>query len=135
MELNRAQLLVHDDRAMERFSTHGIPVNVTIERSRPNNVLYVVVDNLDRISVRTWPIYQVGLRFPISLLLKEVMACYRLPFMQVSFNFVRTVLVVDTLMQILDKPFSAKNMLHVYTVVRPKKEPSNPFYKGIFICA
>ena len=46
-----------------------------------------------------------------------------------SVNFVRTVLAVDTLMQILDKPFSAEDLLHVYIVVRPKKEPDNPFYE------
>ncbi|GFS36489.1 hypothetical protein Acr_00g0046260 [Actinidia rufa] len=33
-------------------------------------------------------------------------------------------------MQILDKPFSAEDLLHVYTVVQPKKEPCNPFYEG-----
>ncbi|GFZ14408.1 hypothetical protein Acr_24g0005980 [Actinidia rufa] len=36
---------------------------------------------------------------------------------------------VDMLMQILDKPFRAKDLLHVYTVVQPKKELVNPFYK------
>ncbi|GFZ19131.1 hypothetical protein Acr_27g0008700 [Actinidia rufa] len=49
---------------------------------------------------------------------------------KVSVNFVRIVLAVDTLMQILDKPFNDKDLLHVYTIVRPKKEPSNPFYEG-----
>ena len=50
--------------------------------------------------------------------------------MKVSINFVYIVLVVDTLMQILDKSFNAEDLLHVYTVVRPNKEPSNPFYEG-----
>ena len=50
--------------------------------------------------------------------------------MQVSVNFVRIVLAMDTLMQIVDKPFSAKDLLHVYTVVWPKKESGNSFYEG-----
>ena len=45
-------------------------------------------------------------------------------------TFIHIVLAVDTLMQILDKSFSAKDFLHVYTVVRPKNVPSNPFYEG-----
>ena len=88
-----------------------------------------MADNPNRIPVRICLIYQAGLRFPISPLLKEVMACYRLTFMQVSVNFIRTMLVVHTLMQILHKPFSAEELLHVYTMVRPK-EPSNPLYEG-----
>ncbi|GFS38266.1 hypothetical protein Acr_00g0056560 [Actinidia rufa] len=36
MELNRAQLLVYDDRALEKFkATHGNPANVMIERLGP----------------------------------------------------------------------------------------------------
>ena len=58
------------------------------------------------------------------------MAHYLFTFMQVSVNFVRTVLVVDTLMNILDKPFSAFDLFHIYTVVRPNKELGNPFYGG-----
>ena len=50
--------------------------------------------------------------------------------MQVSVNFVRTILAVDTLINILDKPFSASNLFHIYTVVWPKKESVNPLYSG-----
>ena len=135
MELNQAQLLVHDDRAMARFrATHGILVNFTIEHLGPNDVPRIVVDNPDRILVHTWLIYQVRLQFQINSLLKEVMARCHLTFMQVFINFVRTMLVVDTLMQILDKPFSVEDLLHVYTVVRPKKESSNLFYEGNITC-
>ena len=50
MELNRARLLIHDDRAMEKFrATHGIPANVTIECRGPNDVSRIVIDNLDGI--------------------------------------------------------------------------------------
>ena len=129
--MNRSQLLVHDDRAMEMArATHGIPTNVTIERPKTNDVPHVVANNPDCIPVHTWLIYQAGLWFSISPLLKEVMAHYRLTFMQVFVNFVRTMLTMDTLMQILDKPFSAEDLLHVYTVVQPKKEPSNFSYEG-----
>ncbi|GFS36273.1 hypothetical protein Acr_00g0045040 [Actinidia rufa] len=40
----------------------------------------------------------------------------------VSVKFVRTMLTVDTLMQILDKPFSAEDLLHVYTVLLGNSE-------------
>ena len=49
--------------------------------------------------------------------------------MQVSINFVQNVLVVDTLMRQMELPFSASNLLHVYIVVHPKREPSTPFFK------
>ena len=99
MELNQAQLLVHDDRAIERFrAIHGIPSNVTIEYLEPNSVPHVVGDNLDCILVNTWLIYQAELRFLINPLLKEVMARCCLTFMQVSINFICIVLAVDTLM-------------------------------------
>ncbi|GFY88826.1 hypothetical protein Acr_06g0007660 [Actinidia rufa] len=58
MELNRAQLLIHDDRAMKKFrSKHGILANVTTERPRPNDVPCVVANNPDRIPVCIWLIY------------------------------------------------------------------------------
>ena len=50
--------------------------------------------------------------------------------MQVSINFIRIVLIVDTLMQILNKPFNAEDLLHIYNVVRPKRESGNPFFEG-----
>ena len=82
MELNRAQLLVHDDETLERFRrTYDIPTDVRIEHPRPNNVPRIVANNLDRISIRIWLIYQARLQFLISLLLKEVMARYHLTFM------------------------------------------------------
>ncbi|GFZ08918.1 hypothetical protein Acr_20g0007260 [Actinidia rufa] len=60
-------------------------------------------------------------------MLKEMMASCRLTFMLVSVNFVRTILAVDTLMHQIKQPFSAEDLLHVYTMVRPK-EPGNPLY-------
>ena len=127
MELNWDQLVVHDDKALERFRrTYGIPVDIQIECPGPNNVPRVVVDNVDRIPIRISLIYKPELWFPINSLLKEVMARCRLTFMHVSVNFVRTVLVVDTLMRLVEKPFSAEDLLHIYTVVWPKSDPDNP---------
>ena len=63
-------------------------------------------------------------------MLKEVMARCHLTFTQVFVKFVQTVLVVDTLMCQMELPFSATDLLHVYIVVRPKREPSSPFLKG-----
>ncbi|GFZ14413.1 hypothetical protein Acr_24g0006030 [Actinidia rufa] len=45
-------------------------------------------------------------------------------------NFVRTVLAVDTLMRQMKVSFNAEDLLHVYIVVRPKREPDTPFLKG-----
>ena len=75
----------------------------------------------DRISVRTWLIHQAGLWFPISPTLKEVMALYHLTFIQVSINFVRTVLAVDVLMRIEEHEFTAEDLLHVYCIVQPRR--------------
>ena len=97
MELNRAQLLVHDDEALNKLrSVHHIPNDVRIEHPRANELANFVEGNGDHIPVRIWLIYQAGLRFPISPILKEVMARCHLTFMQVSVNFVQTVLMVDT---------------------------------------
>ena len=63
-------------------------------------------------------------------MLKEVMALYRLIFMQVLVNFAWTVLVVDTLMCQQELPFDALNLLHVYTVLRLKRESGTHLLKG-----
>ncbi|GFZ09225.1 sorting nexin 1 [Actinidia rufa] len=109
MELNRAQLLVHDDATLNKFRTdHGIPEDVQIEHSGTNKNANLAEGNGDRIPVRIWLIHQVGLRFPISPIAEGV----------------------DTLMRQLELPFSASDLLHVYTVVHPKREPGTPFLKG-----
>ena len=92
MKLNIAQCLVHDDVALVQFrSDHDIPHDKLLERprkTRSQRGSAIVEGHGDRISVRTWLIHQAGLRFPISPILKEVMARYRLTFMQVLMNFV-----------------------------------------------
>ena len=131
MELNRAQLLVHDDEALNKFRIdHRIPDDAMIERSGPNEIANFVKGNGDRILVQIWLIHQDWFWFPISPILKAVMARYHLTFMQVSVNFVRTVFVVNTLMHQMELPFSAEDLLHVYTVVRPKREPHSPLPQG-----
>ena len=52
------------------------------------------------------------------------------PHLHVSTNFVRTVLAVNTLMCQQELPFSTSDLLHVCTVVRPKKEPGAHLLKG-----
>ncbi|GFS32147.1 hypothetical protein Acr_00g0021040 [Actinidia rufa] len=76
-----------------------------------------------------WLIHHAGLRFLISLMFREVMVRCHLTFMQVSINFVRTMLAVDALMRQLELPFSIEDLLHVYTVVRLKREPGTPVLK------
>ena len=115
MELNRAQLLVHDDAALNKFKTnHDIPEDVQIEHSGPKEDANLVEGNEDCIPVHTWLIHQDGLWFPINPVLKEVIARCHLIFMQVSFNFISTLLAVDTLMRQMELPFSALDLLHVY---------------------
>ena len=61
MELNRAQLLAHDDTVLNKFRTdHDIPedVQVQIERYGHNKDANLVEGNGDRIPVRTWMIHQ-----------------------------------------------------------------------------
>ncbi|GFZ18311.1 SEC12P-like 2 protein [Actinidia rufa] len=72
MELNRALLLVHNDAALNKFRTdHSNPKDVQIERLGPNEDANLVKGNGNRIPVCTELIYQAGLRFPISPMLKE----------------------------------------------------------------
>ena len=52
MELNRAQLLVHDDATLNKFRTdHGIPEDVQIEHFGPNEDANLVEGNRDHIPV------------------------------------------------------------------------------------
>ncbi|GFZ14832.1 hypothetical protein Acr_24g0010220 [Actinidia rufa] len=55
------------------------------------------------------------------------MAGCRLTFMKVSINFVQTELTVDTLMRQMKLPFNVEDLLHIYKVVRPRRELSTPF--------
>ena len=53
MELNRAQLLVHADMAIERFRvSYDIPADVRIKCPGPNKVLVVDPGNVNCILVR-----------------------------------------------------------------------------------
>ena len=109
-------MLVHDDATLNKFWTdHGIPEDVQIKRPGPNEEANLVEGHGDRILVRTWLIHQAGLQFPIKLMLKEVMVHCHLTFMQVSINFVQTMLAVDTLMCQMKLSYSVENLLHVYT--------------------
>ena len=50
--------------------------------------------------------------------------------MQVSINFVWTVLTVDTLMRREGMEFYTYDLLHIYTVVLPQKEPNTNLFPG-----
>ncbi|GFY91179.1 hypothetical protein Acr_07g0013750 [Actinidia rufa] len=102
MELNRAQLLVHDDVVLAQFCVdHNIPDNVLIERLGPNEDANLVEGEGNRIPVRTWLVFV---------------------------NFIRTVLAMDVLMQQEGKEFLAEDLLHVYYVVRPRRDPDTHMY-------
>ncbi|GFY91020.1 hypothetical protein Acr_07g0012160 [Actinidia rufa] len=85
MELNNAQLLVHEDATIAQFRVdHNIPNDVMIERFGPNEDA-------------NW----------------EVMSLCHLIFMKVSVNFVRTVLAVDVLMKREGKEFIVEDLFHM----------------------
>ena len=88
MELNKDQILVHDDNIMEKCrKDHDILNDISIERSGHRDEANTIEGNGNRIPIRIWLIHQVRLKFPISPLLKEVMARCQLTIMQVSVNF------------------------------------------------
>ncbi|GFZ16757.1 hypothetical protein Acr_26g0000270 [Actinidia rufa] len=108
MELNQAQQLVHNDAALARFRRdHEILNDMLIEQPCPNEVATTVRGHDDHNPVRTWLIHQVGLRFLISPMLKEVMARCDVIFMQVSMNFVS--IVTTRSAQSSAKPTTAAN--------------------------
>ncbi|GFS36236.1 hypothetical protein Acr_00g0044860 [Actinidia rufa] len=125
MELNRVQLLVHDDDALEKFRRdYDILAYVLIERPGANKDANMVEGNGTYIPVCIWMIHQANLRFPISPLLKKVMACCQVTYMQMSVNFVQTLLVVDTLMQKEGLAFSPSDLLHVYNAQKVIHKPT-----------
>ena len=76
MELNRVQLLVHDDTTLAKFYVdHNILNNVLIESLGPSEDANLVEGEGKCIPVQTWMIHQVGLKFPPSPLLKRLWPC------------------------------------------------------------
>ncbi|GFS42099.1 hypothetical protein Acr_00g0078090 [Actinidia rufa] len=130
LELNRAQLLVHDDEALAQFCIdHRISDDVMIKQPGPNDDSDWVEGEGNRIPIRTWFIHQAGLRFPLGKLLRTVLSLCGLTFMQVSGNFVQTLLAVEALMQ-RELEFTAEDLLHVYCVVKPRKNPETQMLEG-----
>ncbi|GFZ12773.1 pyruvate dehydrogenase complex E1 alpha subunit [Actinidia rufa] len=81
MALNRAQMLVRDSEALAQFRVdHRIPNDVVIERPGPNDDADWVEGEGNRMPIRTWFIYQAGLRFPLSKLLRSVLSICGLTF-------------------------------------------------------
>jgi len=131
MALNRAQMLVRDSEAIAQFRLdYRIPDNVVIERPGPNDDADWVEGEGNRMPIRTWFIYQAGLRFPVSKLLRHVLSICGLTFMQVSVNFVRTVLAVEALMRREHLEFTADDLLHVYCLVKPRRNPETLVLEG-----
>ncbi|GFY92773.1 S-adenosyl-L-methionine-dependent methyltransferases superfamily protein [Actinidia rufa] len=122
MTLNQAQMLIRVSEALAQFRVdHRIPDDVVIERPGPNDDADWVEGEGNWMPNRTWFIYQAGLRFPLSKLLRTVLSICGLTFMQISVNFVQTVLVVEALMQREGLEFTAEDLFHVYCVVKPRK--------------
>ena len=93
-------MLVHNNAALNKFRVdHDISNDVQIERFGPNEDTNLVKGNEDQFPIQIWIIHQDGLQFPISPMLKEVMARCRLTFIQVSINFIQIVLAMDILMR------------------------------------
>ncbi|GFZ17278.1 hypothetical protein Acr_26g0005480 [Actinidia rufa] len=124
-------MLVRDSEALAQFRVdHRIPDDVVIEHPGPNDDADWVEGEGNRMPVRTWFIYQAGLRFPLSKLLRSVLSICGLTFMQVSVNFVRTVLAVEALMQREGLEFTAEDLFHVYCLVKPRKNPETQMLEG-----
>ncbi|GFY91170.1 hypothetical protein Acr_07g0013660 [Actinidia rufa] len=67
MELNRAQLLVHDDAALAQFCTaHNILNDVLIKRPGPNKDVDWVEGDGNCIPVQTWLIHQPRTEIPLE---------------------------------------------------------------------
>ncbi|GFS35057.1 hypothetical protein Acr_00g0037560 [Actinidia rufa] len=131
MALNRAQMLVRDSEALAQFrADHRIPDDVVIECPGPNDDADLVEGEGNRMPIRTWFIYQAGLRFPLNKLLRSVLSTCGLTFMQVSVNFVRTMLAVEALMQREGLEFTTEDLFHVYCVVKPRKNPDTQMLEG-----
>ncbi|GFZ01237.1 hypothetical protein Acr_14g0008720 [Actinidia rufa] len=115
-------MLVRDSEALAQFCVdHRIPNDVVIERPSPNDNADWVEGEGNRMPIRTWFIYQARLRFPLSKLLRTVLSLCGHTFIQISVNFVRTVLAVEALIQREELEFTAEDLLHVYCVVKPRK--------------
>ncbi|GFY85505.1 hypothetical protein Acr_04g0002430 [Actinidia rufa] len=124
-------MLVRDSEALAQFRVdHRIPDDVVIERPGPNDDADLVEGEGNQMPIRTWFIYQAGLRFPLSKLLRTVLSICGLTFMQVSVNFVRTVLAVEALMQREGLEFTAEDLFHVYCVVKPRRTPVTQMLEG-----
>ncbi|GFS32081.1 hypothetical protein Acr_00g0020710 [Actinidia rufa] len=124
-------MLVRDSEALAQFCVdHRIPDDVVIERPGPNDDVDWVEGEGNRIPIRTWFIYQAELRFPLSKLLRTVLSLCGLTFMQISVNFVRTVLAVEALMQREELEFTTEDLLHVYCVVKPRKNLETQMLEG-----
>ena len=73
---------MHDDATLARFMrNHEIQNDVVIERHGLRDIATTARGNSNHIPIRIWIIHQAGLWFPISLMLKELMARYGLTFM------------------------------------------------------
>ncbi|GFZ15615.1 hypothetical protein Acr_25g0000240 [Actinidia rufa] len=124
-------MLVRDSEALAQFRVdHRIPDDVVIERPGPNDDADWVEGEGNRMPIRTWFIYQAGLRFPLSKLLRTVLSICGLTFMQISLNFVRTVLAVEALMQREGLEFTTEDLFHVYCMVKSRKNPETQMLEG-----
>ncbi|GFS40363.1 hypothetical protein Acr_00g0068120 [Actinidia rufa] len=124
-------MLVRDSEALAQFRVdHRIPDDVVIKRPGPNDDADWVEGEGNRMPIRTWFIYQAGLRFPLSKLLRTVLSICGLTFMQVSMNFVRTVLAVESLMQREGLEFTAEDLFHTRLVT---DSPDKDQYLNDFI--
>ncbi|GFY87801.1 hypothetical protein Acr_05g0014400 [Actinidia rufa] len=124
-------MLGRDSGALAQFRVdHRIPDDVGIERPGPNDDADWVEGEGNRMPIRIWFIYQAGLRFPFSKLLRTVLSICWLTFMQVSVNFVRTVMAVEALMQREGLEFTAEDLFHVYCVAKPRRNPETQMLEG-----
>ena len=114
---NLTKLRNYDATLVRCRRNHEIPNDVLIKRLGPNEVTAIVRRHDNHIPFWILLIHQLGLQFLVSPMLKEVMAHCGLTFMQASINFVRTVLIADTMMRREGLPFFAFDLLNIYTEI------------------
>ncbi|KAF7141956.1 hypothetical protein RHSIM_Rhsim06G0088600 [Rhododendron simsii] len=117
---------------MGRFRRHcNTPQAMANFKSRyeiPNNVATMLAledairecpDN-DTLRILVVVIVEGGVRFPLALLLRQVLAHYRLSPMQVSANFFRVVMGINALNKMLGTSLGLHYIHHLYSISRTK---------------
>lgn len=99
-------------------SRYEIPDDVTTVLAY-EDALRESPDN-DTLHIPMVAVVEGGIKFPLAPLLRQVLAFYRLSPMQVSANFFRVVMGINTLNQMLGTSLGLHDIHHLYSISRTK---------------